>query len=307
MNNQNIPSEWLINNDFNNQRIDYFLKKKYPNLNFPSVCRILRKGLVKINDKKVKNSYILKNGDLIRSEFNYNQEKSKHFFSTEEQKNYIRQAVIFENENYLIFNKPPGLAVQGGSKITFNLDVMLDIFKNKSKERPSLVHRLDKPTSGILIISKNIKTSAYFGKLFKKRKIEKTYLALVEGTLKKTKEIIDTPIRNKEKIYDSITRYKVIDSYKNQSLVIIKPLTGRKHQIRKHFNSIGYPIVGDTKFLNLEKKEEVKNLFLHSFSISFMDINENSQYYFAKPPEYFEKAIREFNFKGYKSIKKVKF
>ena len=121
VNKQNIPSEWLIDDNFNNQRIDYFLKKKNPSLSFPNICTMLRKGVVKVNGKKVKNTYILKEKDLLVSRLNITSPKLKKKVSLRH-KSFFENLVIFKNKNYYIINKPAGLAVQGGTKVKKNLD-----------------------------------------------------------------------------------------------------------------------------------------------------------------------------------------
>ena len=138
-------------------------------------------------------------------------------------------------KNYYIINKPPGLAVQGGTKVKINLDKILENLESVSENRPKLVHRLDKETSGILIVSRNLKTTTFFGELFKKRKIEKIYIAIVHGIPKNKEGKITIPLTYNEKTYHSETDYKVLESKKNESIVLVKLLTGRKHQIRKHF------------------------------------------------------------------------
>ena len=168
VNKQNIPSEWLIDHHFTNQRIDYFLKKKNPSLSFPNICTMLRKGVVKVNSKKVKNSYILKEKDLVVSRLNITTPNIKKKVSLRH-KSFFDKLVIFKNKDYYIINKPSGLAVQGGTNVKINLDRILENLESNSENRPKLVHRLDKETSGILIISRNLKTTNFFGDLFKKR------------------------------------------------------------------------------------------------------------------------------------------
>ena len=116
VNKQNIPSEWLIKDDFDSKRIDYFLKKKNPDLSFPNICTLLRKGIVKVNNKKVKNTHILKEKDLVVSRLNFSPPTVKKKISSRN-KIFFDNLVIFKDKNYYIINKPPGLAVQGGTKV----------------------------------------------------------------------------------------------------------------------------------------------------------------------------------------------
>ena len=303
VNKQNIPSEWLIDDNFNNQRIDYFLKKKNPSLSFPNICTMLRKGVVKVNGKKVKNTYILKEKDLLVSRLNISSPKLKKKVSLRH-KSFFENLVIFKNKNYYIINKPAGLAVQGGTKVKKNLDKILENLESNSENRPKLVHRLDKDTSGILIISRNLKTTNFFGDLFKKRMIEKTYITIVHGVPKKKKGKIKIPLTYNEKTYQSETDYVVLESKNNQSIVLVKLLTGRKHQIRKHFFEIGHPILGDIKYnKKIIKLSKVNNLFLHSYSIKFKDIDGNKKFFDCELPNYFKNRIKLLDFKNNFNIK----
>ena len=202
---------------------------------------MLRKGVVKVNSKKVKNSYILKEKDLVVSRLNISTPNIKKKVSLRH-KSFFDNLVIFKNEDYYIINKPSGLAVQGGTKNKNKFDKILENLES-NPENLKLVHRLDKETSGILIISRNLKTTNFFGDLFKKRKIEKIYITIIHGIPKKKKGKINIPLTYNEKIYQSETDYIVIESQNNHSVVIVKLLTGRKHQIRKHFFEIGHPIL----------------------------------------------------------------
>lgn len=306
VNKQNIPSEWLINDDFNNQRIDYFIKKQNPNLSFPNICTLLRKGIVKVNSKRVKNTYVLKEKDLVVSRLNFSPPKVKKKISLRH-KLFFDNLVIFKNKNYYIINKPPGLAVQGGTKVKINLDKILENLESVSENRPKLVHRLDKETSGILIVSRNLKTTTFFGELFKKRKIEKIYIAIVHGIPKNKEGKITIPLTYNEKTYHSETDYKVLESKKNESIVLVKLLTGRKHQIRKHFFEIGHPILGDSKYnKQVTKLSKVNNLFLHSYSIKFEDIDGKQKFYDCELPYYFKDRIKLLDFKNNLTIKELK-
>ena len=306
VNKQNIPSEWLIDDDFTNQRIDYFLKKKNPSLSFPNICTMLRKGVVKVNRKRVKNSYILKEKDLVVSRLNISTPSIKKKISLRH-KSFFDNLVIFKNEDYYIINKPSGLAVQGGTNVKINLDRILENLESNSENRPKLVHRLDKETSGILIISRNLKTTNFFGDLFKKRKIKKIYITIIHGVPKKKKGTINIPLTYNEKIYQSETDYIVVESKNNHSIVLVKLLTGRKHQIRKHFFEIGHPILGDNKYKEKTTKlSKANKLFLHSYSIKFEDINGNQKFFDCDLPDYFKNRIKLLDFKNHFTRKELK-
>jgi len=295
-----------IDNKSINMRIDRWIKNNIGQIPQALIEKDLRKGNIKINKKKTKSSTKLKLNDEIYF-YKYNYEifkknlKSK-FIPNKETLKINENSIIESNENFVVINKLSGVSVQGGTKSKKNL---IDIF-SKSKiftdNKPFTVHRLDKDTSGILIIAKNRSSAQLFTSLFRLRKVHKTYLALCNGELNKDSgTLIHNLIRydNKKKITEkAITHYKLLDTNLNCSLLELKPITGRKHQIRKQLLEIGHPIVGDRKYYLQEFNSSVnKNLMLHAYKIKFMI--ENKKFNFkASLPSYFLKSI---------NAKKIKF
>ena len=175
----------------------------------------------------------------------------------------------------------------------------MDIY-SKSKffenSKPYTVHRLDKETSGVMIIAKNRKYAQLFTSLFRIRKIYKTYLAICVGEMKGIKGILVDNLEKKEnnkKIYEkAITNYKVLNKNSQFSLVELKPLTGRKHQLRKQTSLIGHPIVGDDKYSTTQKKS--KKLMLHASNIKFKIAGKNLEYS-ANLPDHFLKFLKSTN------------
>ena len=204
--------------------------------------------------------------------------------------------IIDDNENFIVLNKNSGISVQGGTKSKKNLiDIFSksEIFKNT---KPYSVHRLDKDTSGVFIMAKNRETAQLLTSLFRLRKVHKTYLAICHGEIEKDSgEWNDDLIRydNGKKIIEKAkTIFKVIDKNSNSSLVEMKPITGRKHQLRKQLFNIGHSIYGDKKYnSSLFTKGINKDLMLHSYQIRFM-INEKKYTYKALLPDYFKKLLR---------------
>ena len=151
------------------------VKKNFSNLSYPSICTIIRKGQIKVNKKQAKNSLVLNLGDKIRLyKIIKQEEKVKKVvprFSEE-----IKKWVIFKDNNLIALNKPSGVAVQGGSKVKINIDALLDSLKYDQTNRPKLVHRIDKRTSGLLLIARNLKAANFLGKLFRERKIKKIFI-----------------------------------------------------------------------------------------------------------------------------------
>ena len=291
---------WIIGNEFSNTRVDYFLKKKLKKFSYPTVCQLIRKGLIKVNNKKVKNNHLLNVNDkvklikaLIQHEKNKISYQDKYKF-----KKLLNECLIYEDENFIAINKPSGLAVQGGSKIKKSIDEIMAGFTPDFKEKPKLVHRLDKFTSGVLILAKNLKSASFITSLFKKRKIKKIYLAIIEGSLKMKNSKIQLPILSGEKKLEAITKYKVVEEKNNFSLLMIRPKTGRKNQIRKHFYLIKKPILGDSKFqFHTDNSEKKTQLYLHSYKTEFIDQNKKTILIKANMPEYFIQFLKTNNFK----------
>ncbi|MBD23336.1 MAG: hypothetical protein CL572_06740 [Alphaproteobacteria bacterium] len=293
----NSINEWTIEKEFDGLRVDYWLKKKFSNLSYPSICKIIRKGQVRVNKKRAKNSLLLNTGDKIKIYKIIRQEK-KNIKIKSEFNQYLRKWIIFKNKELIVLNKPSGIAVQGGSNIKVNIDLSLDSLRFGSEERPKLVHRIDKKTSGLLLIARSLKCAKFLGEAFKQRKIKKKYLLIAKGLIKKKNGKINMPIFTNKKENDSITTYTLISQFKKTSLILASPLTGRKHQIRKHFSIIGHPIIGDEKF----GTKDGNNFFLHSFYIEFENENKRLIKLFAPIPEYFKEKISVMNV----NIEKIK-
>ncbi len=226
--------------------------------------------------------------------------------------------IIFENKNFLIIDKPSGLLVHSiSSKARGNEKTLVDWLINKYPNikdvgeniiRPGIVHRLDRNTSGIMIIAKNNEAFFYFKKLFQERKISKKYLALVWGLLKEKRGIIDKPIgriraatkrsvlaKNISNIKEAITEYKLIKTLKDKegrdfSLLEISPKTGRTNQIRVHLQYLGHPIVGDDIYSpkKLVAPSGLDRMFLHAFSLEFNSISGERFLFEANPPQELE-------------------
>ena len=298
----NYTDEWIVEDSFTDKRIDYWIKKKIPSLSYPMICKIIRKGQIKVNKKKVYNSFVLKKGDSIKLFFKVLDSSplkkmiDPNFLKT------VKDWIIHKDKNILVFNKPSGIAVQGGSKIKISLDDVLEYLKFKEVERPKLVHRIDKNTSGILMVARNIEYAQYLTKLFRYRKIHKKYLLFVNGSLKVKNGIIDFPIIINEKKLQSLTYFNVVKIKQNISLIIAFPVTGRKNQLRRHFSNIGHPILGEDKFLSDDNVGlKTSNLFLHSLSLKYQKEKKIIEF-FAPPPDYFLKRMESIDFQ-FKNIK----
>ena len=285
-----------VTEDYHDMRIDRWVKKKIFNIPQSLIEKSLRQGKIKVNNLIVKSAYKLKYKDKIYL-YNFNPETTflnkKKYVPTKRDIYSSESFIIENNENFVVINKPPGLPVQGGTKSNKNLVDNLsnsEVFKNS---KPYIVHRIDKDTSGILIIAKTRKFAQLLTSLFRIRKIYKTYLAICYGSLEKNSgELINdlTRYEGKRKIIENAkTIYHVIDKNNYCSLISLNPITGRKHQIRKQLSMIGNPVLGDNKY-NFETKG--KKLMLHAYSIKFM-INDIKYNYKVKYPDYFQKVMKK--------------
>ncbi len=295
-----MPKTFTVEDDFNDSRLDKWFKLKIINLPHSLIEKIIRKNKIKVNKKKTKSSYRLQTGDLVEiydiSKFKPTDKKKiiKYLPKKREISSYD-DYIIEDNENFIVINKPIGIPVQSGTKSFKNI---IDILKNTKyfkNSKPFIVHRLDKETSGVLIIAKNRKFAQLFTSLFRIRKIHKTYLALVHGKVNKSIKVMKDDLiyydNNKKILQKAISNLKVIKSNAGYSFLELNPITGRKHQLRKQLLNIGNPIVGDNKYF-LNNRKKIKNLMLHAYKIKFM-IN-NVQYNFkAKYNDIFEDFLKK--------------
>ena len=291
---------FIVDSTCNNMRIDRWLRNKLGKIPQGLIEKNLRLGKIKINKKKVKSSLKVQTNDKIdifNFEFKENiYQKKISFVPSNEVIKSNEELIIDNNEDFIVLNKSAGISVQGGTKSKKNL---VDIF-SKSEifegSKPYSVHRLDKDTSGVFIMAKNRKSAQLLTSLFRLRKVHKTYLAICDGEIvKNSGEWNDELIRydNGKKIIEKAkTIFKVIDKNSNSSLVEMKPITGRKHQLRKQLFNIGHSIYGDKKYRSsISTKRINKDLMLHSYQIRFM-INNKKYTYKALLPDYFKKLLK---------------
>ena len=297
-----MPKSFTVDDDFNDSRLDKWFKQKVINLPHSLIEKIIRQNKIKVNKKKTKSSYRLQVGDLVEI---YDIKKFKptdtkkiiKYLPKKKEINIYDDYIIEDNDNFIVINKPAGIPVQSGTKSFKNI---IDILKNTKyfeNSKPFIVHRLDKETSGVLIIAKNRKYAQLFTSLFRIRKIHKTYLAIVYGKVEKSIKVMKDDLiyyeNNKKIVQKAISNLKIIKSNDGYSYLELNPITGRKHQLRKQLLNIGCPIIGDDKyFLNDRKRIKIKNLMLHAYKIKFM-IN-NIQYNFkAQYNDLFEDFLKK--------------
>ena len=295
-----MKKSYTVDSTCNDMRIDRWIRLKVGKIPQGLIEKYLRSGKIKINKKKIKSSIKVKTNDIINF-FNFDfketivQKKIKFEPSKEIIKSNEDQ-IIENNENFIVLNKSSGISVQGGTKSKKNL---VDIFAKSEifqGAKPYSVHRLDKDTSGVFIMAKTRESAQLLTSLFRLRKVHKTYLAICNGELNKDSgEWNDDLIRydgEKKIIEKAKTIYKVLDKNSEASLVELKPITGRKHQLRKQLYALGQPIFGDIKYkLSNSARGLNKNLMLHSYQIKFI-IDNVKHTYTALLPDYFRKLLK---------------
>ena len=305
-----MKKSYTVDSTCNDMRIDRWTRLKIGKIPQGLIEKYLRTGKIKVNKKKIKSSTKVKTNDII-SFFNLDfketivQKKIKFEPSQEIIKSNEDQ-IIDNNNNFVVLNKSSGISVQGGTKSKKNL---VDIFAKSEifqGTKPYSVHRLDKDTSGVFIMAKTRESAQLLTSLFRLRKVHKTYLAICHGELDKDSgEWNDDLIRydGERRITEKAkTIYKVLDKNSEASLVELKPITGRKHQLRKQLYALGQPIFGDIKYkLSNSSRGLNKNLMLHSYQIKFI-INDVKHTYTALLPDYFRKLlkIKRLRFSGLK-------
>ena len=298
--------KFIVNKDYHNTRFDRWFKHNVQDVPQSLIEKLIRKKKVKINKKKVKTSYRVQSNDIIELYGIDNlklkpKSKNNKYKPSEKEKDKYDKFIIENNDDFIVINKPAGIPVQGGTKSFRNI---IDILKNTKyfeNSKPFVVHRLDKETSGVMIVAKNREYAQLFTSLFRIRKIHKTYLAISYGEVKKDINLLQDNLtiyeKNKKVVQKAISHLKILKSNSNYSLLELKPITGRKHQIRKQLFNIGNSIVGDEKYSVIEKNKEYKfkNLMLHAYKIKFM-INNIKYNFEAEYGNEFDQFIKK-NFK----------
>ena len=269
------------------QRLDRWFHRRYPALGHGGLEKMLRKGQIRVDGARAKAALRLEAGSEIRVPPMPDREVDKkpraHAVSNTEIEE-LKSLVLYRDDQILAINKPSGLAVQGGSGTTKHLDAMLDGLKFDKPDRPRLVHRLDKDTSGVLLLARSAKSASELTSAFRGRDMEKIYWALVVGVPHPRQGRIDQPllkqpgkggerVRISEIGQSAITDFQVVEQAgKRATWVALKPLTGRTHQLRVHMAAIGHPIVGDGKYGGAEAflgGDVPGKLHLHARAIRF--------------------------------------
>lgn len=285
---------YSVDSEQKGQRLDIAVGAAMPLLSRAFIQKLCDSGEVTVNGQSVKAGYRLKLEDKV--EINYDP-------SNMEQIPNIDLPIIYEDEDCLVINKPAGILTHTQSK--FNTEPSVASFLRQhsnelSGERAGVVHRLDRATSGVIIGAKNSAALAFLQKQFSQRKAKKTYLAAVEGHLKQPEAMIDMPIERNPKApatfrvgprgKSATTHYQVLEEGEHNSLVMLKPETGRTHQLRVHLAQIGHPIIGDPLYGHGQHGDR---LFLHAKSLEITLPNrERMTFTSPTPPEFKQEASK---------------
>jgi len=293
---------FVITDEFVNSRLDRWFRRNIFDIPQSLLEKNIRKGNIKVNNKKKASSYKLKSNDKVTvhdKNFVPNKHKIKNtpYKASKNEILFSSSLFIENNENFAVINKPAGISVQSGTKSKRNILDILKSTKEFSDFKPYSVHRLDKETTGILIVAKNRKYAQLFTSLFRIRKIHKVYLGITLGSVNEKKGTIKDDLYHyeddKKIITKAITHFTLLDSNSNYSLLKLSPETGRKHQLRKHMLMYGHPILGDKKYrLTNKNKSQNSILMLHAYKINF-SINEIKYNFVAELPDVFQNFIKE--------------
>ncbi len=287
-----------------NQRIDHYLATKEKELSRVTIQRRIEEEKILVNGKKKKASYKIQEGDKITIK----PEKPKEIDIKAQN---IPIEIIYEDKDIIVVNKPKGMVVHpangnlDGTLVNAIMAICKDSLSGIGGEiRPGIVHRIDKDTSGILIVAKNDKAHIHLSEQIKNHEVKKNYIAIVRGIVKENQATICMPIgrstKDRKKMAvtkkgkEAITHFEVIKRYPkhNCTLLSIKIETGRTHQIRVHLAQIGYPIIGDGIYSNGRNEWEIKGQALHAKSLQFKHpATEKQMYLEAKLPKYFQTIL----------------
>lgn len=293
-----------LNKDLVGLRIDKAISIKEKDFSRSAIQRMIEEGNILVNNQPTKVSYKI----LLEDKITIIKQEPKEIELKPED---IPLDIVYEDNDILVVNKQKGLVVHPGNG---NPDgTLVNAIMNKCKDslsgiggeiRPGIVHRIDKDTSGLLIIAKNDKAHINMSEQIKNHEVKKTYIALVRGKTKENKATIDMPIArsNKDRTKmavskdgkQAITHFEVIERFENYTLLKINIETGRTHQIRVHLSQIGYPIVGDFVYSNGKNPFNVQGQMLHSFRLEFNHpITGKEMQLEAKLPEYFDDVLKK--------------
>ncbi len=308
--------QFTVGEDDDGVRLDRWFKRNLPQVGFATVSRWARTGQIRVDGKRAKPEDRLATGQVLRVPPGGDLPKGKPAVTRRElsadQIATAEAMVIVQTPAAIVLNKPPGLATQGGTKTTAHVDGLLDAFMGEGDPRPRLVHRLDKDTSGVLLIARTPGSAAFFSRRFSGRSAKKVYWALVAGVPDVAHGMIEAALAKQpgtggEKMHvdeengqPAKTRYRMIERAGNAAAWLeLEPLTGRTHQLRAHMAAIGHPIVGDGKYGGQEAfltGSISRKMHLHARRLIIDHPNGNKLDVTADLPEHFAASMAQLGF-----------
>lgn len=296
--------KYIVNDGEINKRIDSYIAGKDQEISRVAVQRLIEQGKILVNGKKVKVSYKVQLGDTITQEA----EEAKEI---ELKAQDIPLEILYEDNDIVVVNKPKGMVVHPavgnleGTLVNAIMAICKESLSGIGGEiRPGIVHRLDKDTSGVIVIAKNDKSHIDLSNQIKQHEVEKVYWALVRGVVKENEATISMPIgrstKDRKKMAvtkngkEAVTHFKVLKRYSNCTLLEVKIETGRTHQIRVHLAQIGYPVIGDTIYSSGKNKWGIVGQCLHAKSLKFRHPTTHEEMWIqAELPDYFKNVLKE--------------
>lgn len=311
---------FTVGEDDDGIRLDRWFKRHLPDVSFNLVSRWTRTGQLRVDGKRATPGDRLETGQTLRvppaepAPAEGPDARPKRIVEplTEDEAEFVRDMVLAKGRDWFMLNKPPGLATQGGTKTVQHLDRLLDGLADDAGQRPKLVHRLDKDTSGVLLVARSARAAGHFAKAFSGRTARKVYWAIITGVPSAEEGLIDAPLAKQpgtggEKMHvdeenglPARTRYRLIDRAGNRAAwVELQPLTGRTHQLRAHMAAIGHPIVGDAKYGGAEAFLTggiSRKLHLHARRLKIDGLDGKAIDYTAELPAHFAESLATLGF-----------
>lgn len=296
--------KYIVNDSDINKRIDSYIAGKDQEISRVAVKRLIEQGKILVNEKQVKVSYKVQLGDVITQE-------AEDIKEIELKAQEIPLEILYEDNDIIVVNKPKGMVVHPavgnleGTLVNAIMAICKESLSGIGGEiRPGIVHRLDKDTSGVIIIAKNDKSHIDLSNQIKQHEVEKVYWALVRGVVKENEATISMPIgrstKDRKKMAvtkngkEAVTHFKVLKRYSNCTLLEVKIETGRTHQIRVHLAQIGYPVIGDTIYSSGKNKWGIVGQCLHAKSLKFRHPTTHEEMWIqAELPDYFKNVLKE--------------
>lgn len=298
---QDSLSTFIVEDDKNNLRLDLFLSELLENMSRSQIQKLIDENHITVNDKNIKSNYKIKTKDKINIEI----PKPKLLEIEAED---IDVDIIYEDEDLAIINKPQGMVVHpaagnfSGTLVNALLSRCQNLSGINGVIRPGIVHRIDKDTSGVLVIAKNDMAHRSLAEQIKEHTVKRVYVALVEGIIKQDNGTVDMPIgrhpveRKKMAIIkngrNAVTHFTVMERFKNTTIIEARLETGRTHQIRVHMAYLGHPLVGDPVYGYKRQKYNLKGQMLHAKTLGFIHPRTGEYMEFSSPlPDYFQNLI----------------